>query len=45
VAPNVDHLRRDDDHGDMPNLAVALRDATALYPDHPAIRLADTVLT
>jgi long-chain acyl-CoA synthetase len=29
----------------MPNLALALIEAAAMYPDHPAIRLNETVLT
>jgi long-chain acyl-CoA synthetase len=29
----------------MPNLALALTEAAAMYPDHPAVRLDDSVLT
>jgi long-chain acyl-CoA synthetase len=45
VARDVeDHAPKDDDIG-MPNIALALRDAAARQPAHPAVRLADTVLT
>jgi long-chain acyl-CoA synthetase len=41
----VDDQALNDDHNHMPNLALALREAAGIYPDHPATRLADTVLT
>src|SRR5262245_49961508 len=45
VLSNVDSRTKKGDDCPMPNLALALTEAVAMYPDHTAIRLDDNVLT
>ncbi len=42
---DVDDPSSTEDDLGMPNLALALRETAAMYPDHPAVRLDDTTLS